>query len=269
MRDTSPSDPSLARPSTFGRPSWLVVIAAGGLLVGLLAGPVLGAATAPNRVYQVTPGADGTIPEHTIAVAGSGKITVVPDMATIQLGVVIQKSSAKAAREAGAAAMTKVVAAIKALGIDDKDIATSMVSLGPVYDYQANVQRITGYQLQNAVSITVRKLDVLADVLDNSVAAGATSVNGVSFDVADRTASEAKAREAAMADAKAKATTLAQAAGVAITGVASISEQVSTPVWYAPSMGLAEGGVKADAATPVLPGSTDVTITVSVTYLID
>lgn len=249
------------------RSSLLVVAAVGGLLVGLVAGPALGAATAPRPTYQVAPGIDGTTPEHTIAVAGSGKVTVIPDMATVSLGVNVQKDTAKGAREAGAAAMTKVIAAIKALGIDDKDIATSMVSLGPVYDYQSTTQRITGYQLQNTVSVTVRDLTKVADVLDDSVNAGATTVNGVSFDVADRTAAEAKAREAAMVDAKAKADTLSKAAGVAITGVASISETVSTPIWYAPEMSAA--GAARDAATPVMPGSTDVTITVQVSYLID
>jgi len=249
------------------RSSLLLVAAAGGLLVGLVAGPVLGAATAPRPLYQVAPGADGTTPEHTIAVAGSGKITVVPDMATVSLGVNVQKETAKGAREAGAAAMTKVIAAIKALGIDDKDITTSMVSLGPVYDYQSNVQKIIGYQLQNTVSVTVRDLTKVSDVLDDSVAAGGTTVNGVSFDVSDRTAAEAKAREAAMFDAKAKADTLSKAAGVAIVGVASISETVSTPIWYSPEMSVA-AGAREDASTPVMPGSTDITITVQVSYLI-
>ena len=235
--------------------------------MGLVAGPVLGAATAPRPTYQVAPGVDGVPPEHTIAVAGSGKVTVVPDMATVSLGVNVQKQSAKAAREAGAEAMTKVIAAIKALGIDDKDITTSMVSLGPVYDYQSNVQMIIGYQLQNTVTITVRDLTKVSDVLDDSVAAGATTVNGVSFDVSDRTAAEAKAREAAMFDAKAKADTLSKAAGVAIVGVASISETVSTPIWYSPEMSVA-AGAREDASTPVMPGSTDITITVQVSYLI-
>ena len=136
------------------------------------------------------------------------------------------------------------------------------MSLGPVYDYTSNnAQKIRGYQLSNMVSVTVRDLDKVADVLDDSVAAGATSVNGITFDVADRTGAEAKAREAAMADAKAKATTLSTAAGVSITGVASISESVSTPIWY--GRDFAAGGA-AEASTPVMPGSTDVTITVNV-----
>jgi uncharacterized protein len=162
--------------------------------------------------------------------------------------------------------MTKVIAAIKALGIADADIATSTVSLGPVYDYAGNSQRIRAWQLQNAVSVTVRDLDKVSDVIDDGINAGATTLNGVGFDVSDRTGVEAKARENAMKDAKAKADALASAAGISITGVASISEQVVTPIWYGGMR--AAAGASQDSATPVQPGSTDVTITVTVAYLI-
>lgn len=246
---------------------WAFVAGSAALLVGLIAGPVLAGALAPaSRV--VTLSADGTTPEHTISVAGAGKITVVPDMATVSLGVTVEKNTAKAAREAAAEAMTKVIAALKALGIDDKDIATAMVSLNPVYDYTTQVQQLRGYQLNNQVTVTVRDLDKLGDVLDNSIVAGANTVNGVSFDVKDRAGAEAKAREAAMVDARAKADTLATGGGVKITGVASISESVSTPIWYAPEMSANAAGGKADASTPVMPGTTDIQITVQVSFLI-
>jgi uncharacterized protein YggE len=254
--------------ASISTPSSLLVLVAGALLVGLAAGPVLGAVTAPQRVVYAAPSAEGDPADHTISVAGSGKVTVVPDMATINLGVLVQRDKAKSAREAGAEAMTRVIASLKAQGIDDKDIKTAWVSLNPVYDYQSTTQRITGYQLQNTVTVTVRDLSKVSDVLDDSVIAGATTVNGISFDVADRTAAEAQARTAAMVDAKAKADTLASAAGVSITGVASISESVSTPIWYAPEMSAA-GAAQDRASTPVMPGSTDVTISVSVSYLID
>jgi uncharacterized protein len=247
--------------------SWIAITAVAGLLVGLVAGPVLAGVLAPARQYAVLPGAEAQPPEHTIAVVGSGKVTVVPDMATIRLGVIIERPTAKAASQAAATAMTGVVAAIRKLGIDDKDIATSMVSLGPVYDYPQNATpKIRGYQLQNIVTVTVRKLDVLSGVIDDSVAAGATSVEGISFDVADRAAAEAKAREAAVKDAKAKADPLASGVGVRITGVASMSESVSTPIWYGQE--LAGAAPAKDASTPVLPGSTDVVINVSVSFLI-
>jgi uncharacterized protein YggE len=246
---------------------WALVAGAGALLVGLVAGPVLAGAIAP-RTYTAVNGATDQPPEHTISVAGSGKVVVVPDLGTVRLGVVVERNTAKAAREAAAEAMTKVVAAIKKLGIDDKDIATANVSLSPVYDYPNNQSpRIRGYQLQNMVTVTVRDLDKLSSVLDDGVQAGATSVDGISFDVADRAASEAKAREAAVADAKAKADTLANGLGVKIVGVASVSEQTSTPVYYAPYAAGAAMGDKA-AETPVLPGTTDVVITVQVTFLI-
>src|SRR5665213_1837571 len=101
-------------------------------------------------------------------------------------------------------AMTRVIAALKALGIADKDIQTSNVSLQPTYDYStnANPPRITGYQLSNSVTVTVRDLAKLGDAIDNSLAAGATSIDGVAFRVDDQTAAEAQARQAAMAEAK-------------------------------------------------------------------
>lgn len=246
---------------------WTIVIALGALLVGLLAGPVLAGTAAPRTVYTGNGAADQP-PEHTISVSGSGKVVVVPDMATVDLGVLIERQNAKAAREAAAEAMTKVVAAIKALGIDDKDIKTVNVSLNPVYDYPNNsAPRIRGYQLNNTVTVTVRDLDKVSEVLDNGVQAGATTVNGISFDVADRVSAEAQAREAAVADAKAKAEALAAGLGVRIEGVASVSESSSTPIWYERSY--AAGAVAEDmASTPVMAGTSDITITVQVTFLI-
>ncbi len=248
---------------------WMSIAAVAALAVGLLAGPALAAVVAP-RTYAVTPGAatDGTT-DHTVSVTGSGKVTVIPDMATINLGVIIERPTAKAAREAAAAAMTSVVDAVRTLGIADKDIATANVSLNPVYDYPNNAApKIRGYQLQNTITITVRDLTKLSDLLDNSVIAGATTVNGISFDVADRTAAEAQAREAAVKDAKTKADTLASGLGVRITGVASIAESVSTPVWYGANLAPSAAAGDKAAQTPVLPGSTDVVITVQVAFLI-
>ncbi len=257
--DTSPT----SNRSTAG---WMTIAAVGALAVGLLAGPTIAGVIAP-RTYPVVNGASDQPAEHTISVAGSGKVTVIPDMATIRLGVVVERKTAKEAREAAAAAMTKVVDAVRKLGIVDKDIATASVSLNPVYDYPNNATpKIRGYQLNNTITITVRDLDKLSDVLDNGVTSGANSVDGISFDVADRAAAEAKAREAAVKDARAKADTLANGLGVRITGVASVSESVSTPVWYGPEYRAA--ALDKAAETPVLPGSTDVMITIQVSYLI-
>lgn len=255
---------------TINRNRWLAIVAVAALGVGLIAGPVFAAATAPRAYSPITAAPGDTTPEHTISVGGSGKVTVTPDLATVRLGVMVQRPTAKAARQDAAVAMTGIVDALRKLGIADKDITTALVSLSPVYDYSNNgaAPKITGYQLANSVSVTVRDLSILSDVLDNGIAAGANTVDGVSFDVADRTAAEAKAREAAIADARAKADTYAKGLGIAITGVASVTESVSTPVWYGPNYAMGAAPTDKGASTPVLPGSTDVVIAVQVAFLI-
>ena len=248
---------------------WITIIAVGALVVGLLAGPALAAMVNPPTYTPIAGAGTDQPAEHTLSVTGEGKVTLTPDIATVQLGVITEKPSAKAARQAAATAMTNVVDAIRKLGIEDKDIATASISLSPVYNYPNNATpTIRGYQLQNTVTVTVRNLDQLGDLLDNSVVAGATTINGISFDVADRAAAESQAREAAVKDARAKADTLASGLGVRITGVASVSEQVSTPVWYGRNVA-GEAIAGADAQTPVMPGTTDVTIDVNVSYLIN
>lgn len=278
MNDTLPTASGPAgNGARTSRPAgaWLAIVAVAALAVGLAAGPALAGVTSQaQRTYTPVAAAPGTstTPEHTITVGGTGKVTVIPDMATVRLGVLIQRTTAKAARQDAATAMTGVVAAVKNLGIADKDIATALVSLSPVYDYSNTgaAPRLTGYQLSNQVTITVRDLTKLSDVIDNGVAAGATSVDGVSFDIADRTAAEAQARTAAAADARAKADLYAKSLGISITGIAAVSETVSNPVWYGPTPYAAAGAAPADksATTPVLPGSTDVVIDVQVAFLI-
>lgn len=118
--------------------------------------------------------------------------------------------------------------------------------------------------MTNIVELRVRDLDSLAPVIDDPVAAGATTVNGITFRVADPSTAERQAREAAVRDARARANTLANAAGVSITGVASIVESFSAPSdWF--------GGDRSDgeAPTPVLPGTAEVTVTVSMTFVIE
>lgn len=263
-------NPTTSRPVRTSA-GWLALVGVAALGVGLLAGPVVAGALAPQPRYaQTTNAAGDQPPEHTISVVGSGKVTLVPDMATVNLGVVVERKTAKEARQAAAVAMTGVVEALKKLGIADKDIATSTISLNPVYNYPNNAApKIRGYQLQNTVTVTVRDLDKLGDVLDDTITAGATTVDSIAFDVADRPAAEKQAREAAVKDAEAKAGTLSGQAGVKITGVASMSESVSTPIWYERNFAGAPAMAADQAATPVMPGTTDVTITVSVVYLID
>jgi uncharacterized protein YggE len=254
---------SIPVPVPTSRAGWLAVGLALGMIGAVVAGPLLSA----RPILAADP--TGT-PEHTISVSGTGRIVLTPDTADLRLGVSATAKTVKAARANAAVSMTAVIASLKKLGIADKDIQTTTLSLQPVYDYAYNTNppKLTGYQLANAIAVTVRDLDKLGDAIDDSLAAGATSLDGVSFRVDDQAAAEQQARQAAMDEAKAKATTLAGAAGVSISGVASISETIS-PVPYPIYYGYAAGAPQAkDVQTPVAPGSTEVVVTVAVVYLI-
>jgi hypothetical protein len=166
--------------------------------------------------------------------------------------------------------MTRVIDALKKLGIADADIQTNGLSLQPVYDYSTNTNppRLTGYMLSNGVAVTVRDLDKLGDAIDDGLAAGATTLDGVTFRVDDPAKAQEDARKQAMAEAKAIADTLATSAGVSIVGVASISE-TSGPTPYPVYWGAERAAaVAADTSTPIEVGTNELTVTVSVVYLI-
>jgi len=208
---------------------------------------------------------------HTISVSGTGNVILSPDVADLQLGVTVTRNTVKAARADAATAMTGVIAALKSAGIADKDIKTSVLNLQPQYDYSngGNPPKLTGYVFSNAVSATVRNLDSLGDAIDDSLAAGATSLDGVTFRVDDETKAEAQARTAAMADAKAKADALASAAGVSITGVASISETVAPtpyPIQFNATDAAGAAAPLKSVPTPIQTGTNQVSATVAVTY---
>lgn len=239
------------------------------LLGGLGLAALLAVTTAPSFSPRPSLAADATAPEHTISVSGTGRVVLSPDTADVRLGVRVERPTVRQARQDAATAMDAVVASIKKNGVADKDLATSVLSLQPIYDYTAGTQgRIPAYQFANSLAVTVRDIGKVGDVIDDAIAAGATSLDGVTFRVDDQTKAEAQARAAAMAEARAKADALASAAHVSITGVSSISETVA-PVPYPVYFGGAEAAAPdKSVATPVQPGTSEVSVTVAVVYRI-
>ena len=256
-----PRSVSITLPVPGARSTWLAIGLFIGMLVAVIGGPIL--SMRPTLATDPT-----TANEHTISVSGTGRVVLTPDTADVRLGVTSTARTVKAARTSAAVAMTAVIASLRHAGIAEKDIRTTTLSLQPTYDWTSNTTppRVTGYSLTNAVAVTIRDLDVLGDAIDGGLAAGATSLDGVAFRVADQAAAESQARQAAMAEAAAKAKTLADAAHVSIAGVASISESVA-PIPYPVYYGAMAEGAK-DVATPVLAGTTEVSVSVAVVYLI-
>jgi uncharacterized protein YggE len=219
------------------------------------AAPVAGAPTDP------------TPPAHTITVSASGKVTVIPDVARVYLGVTITKPTVKAVRSAGAEAMTAIIAAVKGLGVADADIKTTNLSLYPQYG-NGSTPKIVGYQISEQVEVTVRDLDKAGDVVDAAAAKGATDVNGISFELSDPVKAQNDARAAAVAAAKVSAQAMATAGNVSLGAVVSITDATApSPIYY--GYGAMKAAPIADAATPVQPGSQDLNATVTVVFAIN
>jgi uncharacterized protein YggE len=235
------------------------------LSVGALAGVLVAAVVGPS-MQPVRAADEPTEREHIISVSGVGTVKIKPDVADVSLGVSIQRDRAGDASIDAANAMAQVIAALQAAGIAEDDIQTATLSLDSVWDYDREPARIVGYQATNIVNVTVRDLEAVGTIIDAAVDAGANSIGGIGFRVEDPSSIEAQARDAAMADAKAKADALAGAAGVTITGVISIVETSSPiPLPYYAEADMAAGRA---ASTPVLAGNVDVTVNVAVVYSI-
>ena len=189
-----------------------------------------------------------------------------PDLVTVGAGVTTQASTAVEAMRANAQAMSSVVQRIRALGIPERDIQTTGISLGAMYDYdQASRRQVfRGYQASNRVSVKLREVPRTGEVLDALVAAGATDLSGPDFSIEDDSAARSEARRAAMETAQAQAMEYARAAGYTGLRLLEISESVAVqpPIPF----GRAVAAEAADASTPVQPGLVQAGVTVRVTY---
>ena len=202
----------------------------------------------------------------TIVVSGTGRVAVQPDVADLRLGVTVAKPTVEAARGEAAATMDAILRAVDGAGVARADVRTAMLSVQPRYDYRdGRAPVLTGYEIANVVEVSVRDLSALGDVIDATLTAGATSMDALSFRLADPRPAEREARRQAMAEARSRADVLAEAAGVRVQGVSDIVEgqpvRPPGPVAKAERMALA-----ADAGTPVEAGTLEVAVTVSVTY---
>ena len=207
-----------------------------------------------------------------INVSADGDATLVPDMATVSLSVVSQADDTATALSENSTAMQKVIDALKQDGIAENDFQTSNFSVSPRYqqvkaDDGTMTSEVIGYEVQNGLNVRVRDLSKLSAVLDRAVKLGVNSGGGIAFSNSDPSAAEDEARREAVANALAKAETLAEAAGVTLGKVVSISEQSSMP---SPMMIRADMMMaKAEGGPPIAAGENTYNITVNMTLAIE
>lgn len=225
-----------------------------------------GALSAMPARAQTTPyvATDGTL----LSVSAQAETKRAPNLATISTGVVTQAADANAAMRANAEQMNKVVAAIKAAGIADRDVQTSGVNLNPQYRYAENQPpTITGYQATNTVNVTVRDIAKLGKLLDALVATGANQINGPSFDVDEQEKERAfdEARRAAVEKAQARAETYARTLGMRVRRIVSISEGGG----FAPPRPVMMAMARAEKAaydTSISPGENTLSVNLDVVF---
>ena len=208
--------------------------------------------------------ADGTI----LSVSAQGRVSRVPDVATIRAGVVTQGTSAAGALSDNAARMDRVVAALRAAGIAPRDLSTASVSLQPQYRYlDGQAPTVTGYQATNSVSVRFHDVARAGRVLDALVAQGANQIEGPTLSLENPDAALDEARADAVRRARARADLYARAAGLRVDRILSMSEGGEQEAAPAPVLYRMRAEAAAPA-TPLLPGQTEVTATLSVRFLL-
>lgn len=215
----------------------------------------------PFSVNSIT-----TTKSDTFNVTGEGKVLMKPDVATLSIGISAQGNTVKAAQDQINAAINRVSEAIKKLGVDGKDIQTTNYNINPTYDYQSGSQRITGYSASTNLSIKVRNIDLVNQIIDAATANGANQVGGISFEVDDKSKVENEAREEAVETAKKKAESAAKIAGFRLGRIVNYSESFGgepRPIPFRTSVG---APAAEQLETAVEPGSSEIRVVVTLSY---
>jgi uncharacterized protein YggE len=228
------------------------------IVIGLLAAcsPPVSSSTAPEQ-------------ERSMNVNGTGRVTVVPDIASINIGVRSEADVVTDALDDNTRQANAISRALQELGIAEDDIQTSNFNVYPSDRYDPMTGQVEGryFVVENTVVVTVRDLSSLGEVLTAVVDAGANNIYGINFDVEDRDAALAEARKLAIEDAKAKAQAIAEESGVTLGDIMYISVySSSSPTIYYD----AKGGAYSEGAVPVpiSAGTLYFTMEASLTYSI-
>ncbi|MFZ4648470.1 MAG: SIMPL domain-containing protein [Patescibacteria group bacterium] len=210
--------------------------------------------------------------EDRFSVSGSGIVYAKADIANIDLGFKTgtKKTAAEATIESSAK-MNDIIKAIKGLGIEEKDIKTNNYSLNPVYNY-TNIkgQELVGYEVYQNLSIKVRDLAKIGDIIAKSTEKGANQVGGISFTIDDEFALKNQARELAITKAKEKAVLIAKQSGMKLGEVKSVSESSNEggiiPMYANAKMDFATGAAAPIASPEIATGQNEIKVDVTLTY---
>lgn len=205
-----------------------------------------------------------------VFVTGEGETAIAPDMAIISLAVMREADTARAALDANNEAMNAVIAAMKEAGVEQRDIQTAGLQINPRYVYPKNGEeeqqpRIVAYQVSNTLTVRVRDIAAVGEIIDRSVTLGVNQGGNITFTNDDPAAATTEARKRAVENAMARARTLAEAAGVELGRILELSEQSYAP----PPVPLGGRAYRMEAAADAVPieaGENTYRVQVNVTF---
>lgn len=203
----------------------------------------------------------------TITISGEGKVTAIPDIATIQLGLTTEKKTVADAQKENTDKMNQLNKQLKDKGVEAKDIQTSNYSIYPQYDWNNGKQTLRGYQVNQTVTVKIRNLDKIGDILSAAGNLGLNQVGGLSFDIDEPEKLRQEARIKALENAKEKAKALADIMDVKLGKVVSFTEssQYPQPIYKNYALGIG-GGAESAPAPQVESGSMDIVVEAMVVY---
>lgn len=233
-----------------------------------------GALTRATLAQDMTVSAE-PLREATISITGTGIINAQPDIAVVRAGAVTEATTARAAIDANSKIMSDALATLRALGLEERDLQTSRLTVEPRYTYfdssngERRPPRIDGYSVNNNLTVRVRDLTVIGEVLDALISAGVNQLGGLSFAVDEPADLFNQARQAAVADAIAQGELLTQAAGVSLGRVISIAQPSAHQTSIQPDMARMAMVAEAAPAVPVATGEQELRAQVTITWAIE
>ena len=199
-------------------------------------------------------------------VSGEGSATTIPDQAETTLGITISQSTVAVAQTQANEVINNIIKNLKDNGVEEKNITTQNYYINPNYNYSSGSNRIRGYTVSANLLVKFTDFDKLNQSLDSAVTLGANQIGGVSFTLSPKSTAEAQdqAREEAVAQAKRKAESLAKAAGIRLGRIVNIQENSLQPP--TPILRSLETATPSDGATQIQPGTTEIKLTVTLSY---
>ncbi len=210
-----------------------------------------------------------TATEKTISVTGDGKVTVTPDLAYLSVGVLTEKPTAAAAESANSALMNSVIDSIKMQGIKDEDIKTTNYSVNPDYDYDktTGASTIKGYTVTHTLTVTVRDISKVGQVIDAAIKSGANISNDITFGVSDYAKYYNIALTNALSNAQSKAQAISNFLSISLSAPVKITENsTGIPYVYPYAMGNKMEAADSSASTSIQVGTYEIKANVSLIY---